>query len=304
MAFKKLNLSHSHIFSPRDELTVRRVAKNALSVIFAGPGKTPTDDLRKLSTLTKQLDETLSKDSKNQSLKIRKAVAMATVFTKVAKEMNVCKTCMDELPVHLDNSLSLIHSINKVIKNRDFIEFDTSSEVRWLAHPSNTASQWIVLDLIDYCWNDGQLKNPDALATLLGQGFQSGGQNGFVIEAFEHEVVVEMFKAISEISESFGNPEKYMRYPTQVYRGGYGKSASEIAGGMRWSTDIEVAMSWRNVDKRPSGEFVLVEAIVNRADVLASFEYEDNVILLPDNSREFQQVDLRAVAQLIQEANV
>ena len=76
----------------------------------------------------------------------------------------------------------------------------------------------------------------------------------------------------------------------RVYRGGT-DDPSYLAGGMSWTADLAMARHPSRAWNGDDSDLIVIATRARKRDVLACFEYEDEVVLIPCDDREFVIVE-------------
>ena len=134
---------------------------------------------------------------------------------------------------------------------------------------------------------------PEAFGVLIRESWIRGKTSSLlsVKRGWPRQEVAEMFRVVG--MTHLMEPEEMttlaaMPDSIAVYRGANGISAAKVRHGMSWTTDEACAVWFAN---RGGDEPVVLRATVAKADVLAYFDHESEIVVRPGRAVKSKRID-------------
>lgn len=215
-----------------------------------------------------------------------------SIFTYVFNEVAFQNHDLEESFIVGGKAMEFAARSEEILEARKIIRSDLGIDAaQQVFHLAQISDDRICLEMFAYAWNKGRPKCPHVFGSLLAATHQKGRVGSLVISVYSPSTAEKMFRLASKESLEFGREHPTNNQSTTLYRGGYSDSSAELASGMCWTDNIEIA-AWFATRKIKDGTAFLLSTKASDNEVLARFDYENEVLLSPDENRLYEIIKL------------
>lgn len=284
-------LSH---FDGEEKQQVQRVARQSLRIVTAGVGLSRTNDFQILFHETVKMNYMLTKGVANQSISPKQLLIINDIFLDVALNLSLSVSGLQDIYEIIFEALNIAnHALNIINIRYAFNMRRSAIAAKSLVNEVGRLSDWILFDLIAYCWNFGKPRCLSSLAVLLDSALRSGGTDDGIVEQFGVVATTAMFNAVARLASERSKKKSLKRtLPLIAYRGGYASSPVEVVNRMRWFLDIRAAVNETNSKPGTGKRFYLVETLVLDDEIILHLNRNRELMIKADPHRYFETVEL------------
>lgn len=285
---KKLN----NTFTKSEAKLLKRVAKLCVDAVLSTPGSLATIHFRSLEKLVNVVvkqnvfgDGTTERDL-NRMMEHRLLIGEKVSSHPLFRGSILKKGQL------IEDAISVAKYASDIADLRDIIDQESGLQsAKKFVCSVTSISSWISLDLLNYAFNDGSPRCPDILGVILGFTHKHSSQAASCIEFFGNEITTVMFEIASPEGLRLAcAPIQHLDKTLTVYRGGNGVIPNDIFEKMSWTLDIDTAVKWSS--KLGDDIPYVISTVVQRDEVLATFEHESEVVIPSNPSRWIQVINI------------